>query len=204
MSTAQPPIATALSRGPAPSFGELAARYLEEYLAKIRFTVERLPAERLWWRPAPETDPRGEPTASPDDVERSTGSPGGRGINSAGNLLLHLCGNLSFWLLAGVGGESYARDRAGEFAADGGADAPELLARLAGVVERCAALLRSLRDEDLAAPRHIQGYDTDVRGAVFHAVEHMSYHTGQFLYLLKQSLAPGAERVELYPQHRRE
>jgi len=32
----------------------------------------------------------------------------------------------------------------------------------------------------------------------------MSYHTGQFLYLLKQSLAPGSERVELYPQHRRE
>ena len=36
------------------------------------------------------------------------------------------------------------------------------------------------------------------------AVEHMSYHTGQILYLLKQSLQPGAERVELYPQHRGE
>ena len=32
----------------------------------------------------------------------------------------------------------------------------------------------------------------------------MSYHTGQVLFLLKQSLAPEAERVELYPQHRRE
>jgi uncharacterized damage-inducible protein DinB len=179
LSAAQPPIATALSRGPAPSFGELAARYLEEYLAKIRFTVERLPAERLWWRPAP-------------------------GTNSAGNLLLHLGGNLSCWLLDGIGGETYERDRAGEFAADGGAEAADLTARLAAVVERCAALLRTLRDEDLSAPRRIQGYDTDVRGAVFHAVEHMSYHTGQFLYLLKQSLAPGAEPVELYPQHRRE
>jgi len=179
VSAPQPPIATALSRGPAPSFGELAARYLEEYLAKIRFAVERLPAERLWWRPA-------------------------AGTNSAGNLLLHLCGNLSFWLLAGVGGEAYARDRAGEFAADGGADAAELLARLAAVVERCTALLGELRDEDLAAPRRIQGYETDVRGAVFHAVEHMSYHTGQFLYLLKQSIDPGAEPVELYPQHRGE
>jgi uncharacterized damage-inducible protein DinB len=179
VSAAGPPIATALSRGPAPSFGALAASYLEEYLAKIRFSVERLPAERLWWRPAPDT-------------------------NSAGNLLLHLCGNLSFWLLAGVGGEAYARDRAGEFAADGGADAAELLARLSGVVDRCAALLRGLGDDALGAPRRIQGYDTDVRGAVFHAVEHMSYHTGQFLYLLKQSLDPGADRVELYPQHRRE
>jgi uncharacterized damage-inducible protein DinB len=179
LSAAPPPIATALSRGPAPSFGELGARYLEEYLAKIRFAVERLPVERLWWRPAADT-------------------------NSAGNLLLHLCGNLSFWLLDGVGGQRYERDRAGEFAADGGAEAPELFDRLAGVVARCAVLLRTLRDEDLAAPCRIQGYDTDVRGAVFHAVEHMSYHTGQLLYLLKQSLVPGAERVELYPQHRRE
>ena len=179
MNAAKPPIATALSRGPAPSFAELAARYLEEYLAKIAFVIERLPAERLWWRPAPET-------------------------NSAGNLLLHLCGNLSFWLLAGVGGEAYNRDRAGEFSATGGGNAAELLARLSAVVERCTTLLRGLSDEELAAPRRIQGYDTDVRGAVFHAVEHMSYHTGQFLYLLKQSLAPGAERVELYPQHRRE
>ena len=179
MSGVRPPIATALSRGPAPSFPELAARYLEEYLAKIGFAVERLPAERLWWRPAPET-------------------------NSAGNLLLHLCGNLSFWLLDGVGGEPYARDRAGEFAATGGTDAAELMRRLSSVVARCAALLRGLSPADLARPLRIQGYDTNALAAVFHAVEHMSYHTGQVLYLLKQSLPPEAERVELYPQHRRE
>ena len=179
MSAATPPIATALSRGPAPSFPELAARYLEEYLAKIAFVMERLPAERLWWRPAPET-------------------------NSAGNLLLHLCGNLSLWLLANVGGEPFVRDRAGEFAATGGADAGELRGRLADVVGRCAALLRRLDEADLSRPLRVQGYDTDVLGVVFHAVEHMSYHTGQVLFLLKQSLAPDTERVELYPQHRRE
>ena len=182
--TAPPPhprplLATALSRGPAPHFPELAARYLEEYLAKISFALERLPDERLWWRPTPEA-------------------------NSAGNLVLHLCGNLSLWLLANVGGEPFVRDRAGEFAARGGADAQELHTRLADVVGRCTALLRRLDEDDLATPLRVQGYDTDVLGVVFHAVEHMSYHTGQLLYLLKQSLAPDAERVELYPQHRKE
>ena len=175
----RPLLATALSRGPAPGFPELAARYLEEYLAKISFAVERLPPERLWWRPVP-------------------------GANAAGNLLLHLCGNLSLWLLANVGGEPFVRDRAGEFAATGGADAGELRGRLAEVVGRCTALLRRLDEADLARPLRVQGYDTDVRGVVFHAVEHMSYHTGQMLFLLKQSLAPEAERVELYPQHRSE
>jgi uncharacterized damage-inducible protein DinB len=169
---------TALSRGPAPSFAELAARQLEEYLDKIRFALDELPAGRLWWRPAP-------------------------GTNSAGNLVLHLCGNLSFWLLGGIGGESVARDRAGEFAAAGGADAAELGGRLAAVVARCAALLRSLPAEALQRRIAVQGYDTNVLGAAFHATEHMSYHTGQILLLLKQSLPDGA-RVELYPQHRHE
>ncbi len=65
-------------------------------------------------------------------------------------------------------------------------------------------MLRRLPEADLARPLRIQGYDTDILAAVFHAVEHMSYHTGQVLYLLKQSLPPETERVELYPQHRGE
>ena len=179
MTAEKPPVTSALSHGATASFPELAARFLEEYTAKIGFALERLPPERLWWRPT-------------------------AGANSAGNLVLHLCGNLSLWLLASVGGEPFVRDRAGEFAASGGADAAELMRRLRSVVGRCTALLRGLDRDELARPLTIQGYDTNVLGAVFHAVEHMSYHTGQFLYLLKQSLTPGAERVELYPQHRRE
>jgi uncharacterized damage-inducible protein DinB len=169
---------TALSLGPAGRFGEAAARQLEEYLAKIRWAFDRFPEERLWWRPAP-------------------------GANSAANLVLHLCGNLSLWLLGGIGGEAVHRDRAAEFAAGGGPPAGELVERLAGVVGRGAALLRGLADEDLPRRLSIQGYEVDTLAAAFHAVEHMGYHTGQILLLLKQSLPPG-EGIELYPQHRRE
>jgi uncharacterized damage-inducible protein DinB len=170
-----PVFRTALSRGAGAGFFELAARYLEEYEAKIAIVLAGLPPERLWWRPAP-------------------------GTNSAGNLVLHLCGNLTLWLLASVGDEPFERHRAAEFAAEGGADAPELAARLATVVTRCTALLRSLEEREAERPLDVQGYRVDVRAAVFHAVEHMSYHTGQMLFLLKQSLPEGA-RVELYPQH---
>jgi uncharacterized damage-inducible protein DinB len=175
---AQPPVVTALARGPAGSFFELAARYLEEYAAKIALALGELPEQRLWWRPAP-------------------------GTNSAGNLVVHLCGNLTLWLLSGVGGAPPARDRAAEFAATGGAGRAELARRLEEVVSHCAALLRQLEAEDAARRLEVQGYHTDVQGAVFHAVEHMSYHTGQILYLLKQSLPPGRS-LELYPQHRGE
>src|SRR5581483_4050909 len=108
-----PVLATALSRGRTDSFFELAARYLEEYLAKIRLALETMPLDRVWWRPRAES-------------------------NSAGNLVLHLCGNLSLWLLRSVGNEPFERDRAAEFAATGGPGAAELLARLEDVVTRCA------------------------------------------------------------------
>jgi len=168
---------TALSRGPAGSFPELAARYLEEYLDKIRLSVERLDDAELWWRPAP-------------------------GTNSAGNLLLHLAGNLSLWILDGLGGRPYQRDRAGEFAARGGPEAAgggELLGRLAEVVRACRQVLDELGQADLATEVDIQGYRVDRRGALFHAVEHMGYHTGQIVWIVKQ-LRPDGE-LEFYPRH---
>lgn len=169
---------TALSRGPAGALPELAARYLEEYLDKIRIAVDRLDDllqdDELWWRPAP-------------------------GTNSIGNLLLHLAGNLSLWILAGVGGQEYERDRAGEFAATGGEGAEELLARLTDVVAACRRVLEGLEGRDLAEELDIQSYRVDLLGAVFHAVEHMSYHTGQIVWIVKQ-LRPD-EPLEFYPLH---
>lgn len=169
---------TALSRGPAGALPELAARYLEEYLDKIRIAVERLDEppqdESLWWRPAP-------------------------GTNSVGNLLLHLAGNLSLWILAGVGGREYERDRAGEFAAEGGAGAEELLGRLGEVVAECRQVLEGLEGQDLAEELDIQSYRVDRLSAVFHAVEHMSYHTGQIVWIVKQLRSD--DPLEFYPRH---
>jgi uncharacterized damage-inducible protein DinB len=169
---------TALSRGPAGSLPELAARYLEEYLDKIRLAVERLSEDQLWWRPAP-------------------------GTNSAGNLILHLCGNLSLWLLAGVGGRPFERHRAEEFSADRTHGKAELLARLEEVVAACRGVLAAVEPADLERPAAIQGYETELLDAVVHAVEHMSYHTGQIVWIAKE-LGAGREPLEYYPRHRGE
>lgn len=166
---------TALSRGPAGSFPELAARYLEEYLDKIRLALERLTEDQVWWRPAP-------------------------GTNSAGNLVLHLCGNLSLWILAGVGGRSYERNRREEFAAERSHGKRELLARLDEVVASCRGVLAGVDPEELDRPLTIQTYDTDLQGALFHAVEHMSYHAGQIVWIAKE-LGAGDHPLEFYPRH---
>lgn len=169
---------TALSRGPCALVAQVAARYLEEYEDKIHLAVERLDEEQVWWRPA-------------------------EGTNSVGNLILHLCGNLSLWILAGVGGEAYERHRDGEFAARRTQEREVLLGELAAVVRRATAVVRHLEEDDLERYLSVQGYDTNVLGAVFHAVEHMSYHTGQIVLLVKQQVGEGTA-LEFYPQHRGE
>lgn len=165
---------TALSLGGSVPFPELAARYLGEYLDKIRLAVADLDENEMWWRPVPHA-------------------------NSAANLVLHLAGNLGLWLLAGVGGESVERDRAAEFTADHSLPKADALVRLEAVVRRAQAVLRHLPAHELTREVEIQTYRIDRLGAIFHAVEHMSYHTGQIVWIAK---ALRSDRpFEFYPRH---
>ena len=149
--------------------------YWDEYLRKIEAAVEPLSEEQLWWR-------------------------ANEASNSVGNLLAHLHGNLSQWVLAGLAGEPFERHRSEEFAARGGATKQRLLDDLRATVTRCRAAVARLDDEALSQPRKIQKYDVEGHAALFHAVEHMSYHTGQIVLLAKMLGA----RLDFYPQHRGE
>jgi uncharacterized damage-inducible protein DinB len=153
-------------------------RYFEQYLRKIGVCVALLSEEQVWWR-------------------------ANESCNSVGNLLLHLCGNLSQRVLATLGGRAFERHRGEEFRARAGAPKDELLARLAEVVSATREIIASLGAADLERPCHVQGDDTDGLGVVFHVVEHMSYHTGQIVAATKQLTGPEAA-IEFYPQHRNE
>ena len=61
-----------------------------------------------------------------------------------------------------------------------------------GVIEPGTAVIRA---QVTASP---DGYQ-----ALFHAVEHMAYHTGQIV-LLAKALAPPGTEIDFYPQHRGE
>jgi uncharacterized damage-inducible protein DinB len=157
-------------------FLALADRQLEQNIQKIRAVVELMDEGEVWWRP-------------------------NESCNSVGNLLLHLCGNLSQWILAGVGGELYERRRSAEFAARETERKAEILARLTDVVSRCRSVVATATREQLLGIRQIQGTETDGLGATFHAVEHMGYHTGQIIYIAKQLIGTRKE-IEFYPQLR--
>jgi uncharacterized damage-inducible protein DinB len=154
---------------------ELAARYLGEYFEKIELATAGLSESDVWWRPRPHA-------------------------NAIGNLLLHLHGNLSLWIRRSLGGLPFERRRASEFAADHTHTRDELLALLVEAVTDCQEILRELGDKELDRELEVQGYRTDLLGVVFHAVEHMGYHTGQIVALAKQRTEP-LELFEFYPQH---
>ncbi len=153
----------------AASFLERSRYYLcREYPAKIRLAVESMPADRLWWRP-------------------------NESSNSAGNLLLHLTGNVRQWILSGVAGQPDVRKRNMEFAARGGATASGMLDGLDATLREVDEVLRALLPSELLERRSIQGRDTTVMEAVYHVVEHFAGHTGQIIWIAKMA-TPGTVR----------
>jgi uncharacterized damage-inducible protein DinB len=140
--------------------------FSESYLPKIRAALDRLPAEDLWWRP-------------------------NAASNSVGNLLLHLAGNVRQWVVAGLAGREDVRHRAAEFAADGGMEAGEVLERLERALAEVDEALAGLDPAALSEARTVQGVETTGLGALLHAVEHFSGHTGQILWITK--LRTGAD-----------
>ncbi|MEN9507968.1 MAG: hypothetical protein RLZZ621_531 [Gemmatimonadota bacterium] len=155
----------------APLFLERSRYYLGvEYPAKIAAAIRSMPSDHLWWRPNPVA-------------------------NSAGNLVLHLAGNVRQWVVSGIGGAPDTRQRDEEFARTGGWDAETLLTHLHGAVHDADTVLEALDPSTLGAMRRIQGRETTVFSALYHVVEHFAGHTGQLILLAKQ-FTPGA--VQFY------
>jgi uncharacterized damage-inducible protein DinB len=100
--------------------------------------LQQLSEDEIWWRPN---------SAS----------------NSAGNLVLHLCGNVRQWMIAGLGGSEYKRR----------------------TVRDACRVLAKLSDDALSQKYDIQGYKVTGLDAVYHVTEHFGYHTGQIIYITK-------------------
>jgi uncharacterized damage-inducible protein DinB len=133
---------------------------VDEYLPKIESCLVCLTDEDVWWRA--------------NDAS-----------NSIGNLLLHLRGNVTQWIIEGVGGRKRPRNRQQEFEERARISAGELLAGLKSAVEEADEILGSLDPETLLTGHGIQGYDVTMLEAIYHVVEHFGMHTGQIILLTK-------------------
>ena len=149
------------ARTPESEFIEASRVFLrDDFLPKLLHCVERLSDDDLWWRP-------------------------NEASNSIGNLVLHLCGNVRQWIVASIGGAEFKRNRDGEFDARGPIPKAELMASLKQVLGEVDAVLAQLEAGQLMGRLKIQTYDVSTLQAVYHVVEHFSYHLGQILYIYK-------------------
>jgi hypothetical protein len=140
-----------------------ANKLLDECAAKISHCANQLSDEQIWWRPAPS-------------------------LNSIGNLILHLCGNLQQWIVSGVGGVPDTRHRPAEFAERGPMPKSVLIEKLTPVVVAAQQTLARSSPAELARERTIQGFSITGWGAIFHSVPHFNGHTQEIVCYTRMQL----------------
>jgi Protein of unknown function (DUF1572) len=143
--------------------GTAAAQEFDSALKRIKHCLDQLNDEQVWWRSQPS-------------------------LNSIGNLILHLCGNLRQWIVSGVGGASDLRNRPAEFAERGPIPKEELVSRLEVVVEEAKGILVRVDARQLTEVRRIQGLDVTGAAAIFDSVPHFRGHTQEIIHMTRLQL----------------
>ncbi len=127
---------------------------MDESLRMIKICLDKLSEEVIWQKPNEAT-------------------------NSIGNLILHLCGNITQYGIASLQGIEDNRNRDEEFSALSGYTKNELFQKLVSTVEDAKKAISEVTIEELLKKRLVQGFEFSGVGNIVHVVEHFSYHTGQ-------------------------
>lgn len=159
-------------------FLEYAAEKLLELTGRIEACLAKLSDDQIW--------SRGHETE-----------------NAVGNLVLHLRGNVTQWIIATLGNQTDHRDRDGEFEAREGPGAAELAVLLRGTVATAVTVIRNLATAQLTTRYEIQNYSVSGVDVVFHVVEHFAQHTGQIIFATKMLIGEdmGFYRHLSHPSH---
>ena len=140
----------------------LAAQF-ERVRRRVHALVEPVTTDQLWRRPYPYG-------------------------NSLGHLLLHLTGNLSYYIGTQVAGTGYVRNRPLEFTDASGRTKEDVLRDFDHAVELVLATLAAQGDADWRTPYEGVGAEDihDRFGMFLRCAAHADHHLGQMIYLCKQ------------------
>ncbi|MEX0274117.1 MAG: DinB family protein [Flavobacteriaceae bacterium] len=133
---------------------------MDESLRMVRMALEKIDGKQLWQRP-------------------------NTSLNSIGNLILHLCGNITQYGIVSLYEQPDERDRDSEFSVEGGYSKAELLQELTNTVRRAKEAFQTISIDRHLAHKKVQGFDFSGIGNIIHVVEHFSYHTGQIAFWVK-------------------
>jgi Protein of unknown function (DUF1572) len=107
--------------------------------------------------------------------------------NSVGNLILHLTGNLNYYIGAQIAGTGYVRHRDLEFSSTG-KPKDELLGDFDRVIETVVATIGKQSDGDWSAP-YFGELESEAKtrfNAFLRCAGHAYHHFGQIIYLQRE------------------
>ncbi len=142
------------------------SQHYERVRQKVHSLVEPLSQEQLWHRPY-------------------------RYGNSVGHLLLHLTGNLSYYIGARTAGIGYIRDRPLEFSDTAKRPKEDVLRALDAAVDLVLKTLAAQTETSWHTPLEAVGAeDVKDRLSMFvRCAAHFDHHTGQMIYIGKELAA---------------
>lgn len=140
----------------------------DDAIRKLRFCIGQLSEDQLWWRPS-------------------------ESMNSVGNLVLHLCGNVRQWVVSGVGGVPDRRNRPQEFAHREQLSADQLGEMLTDISGEFRQTLEQVSEAELIRMRTVQGYNVSGLQAVIESVAHFRGHTQEITHMTRIQLGDSYE-----------
>jgi hypothetical protein len=137
-------------------------------LTRLGKQIEGFPSDETLWEPLPGV------------------------LNPAGNLVLHIEGNLREFVGRQLGQLAYKRNRELEFSSRG-MSRHEIGARMAELRESIPAVIRDLSEEqmEMEYPEVVLEVATTTRQFLIHLYGHLNWHLGQIDYLRRILAARG-------------
>jgi len=136
---------------------------LAQALGRIKHCLDQLTDAQVWQRPTEK-------------------------MNSIGNLLLHLAGNLRQWVVSGIGGAPDERRRQAEFDEREPIPKTNLWNKLSTTVADATAALSKPDAADWQRLRRIQSFDVTGVGAALHSIAHFRGHTQEIIHQTRMIL----------------
>ena len=145
------------------------ASYYEEIQGKVHDWTAPLSSDQIWRKPYPYG-------------------------NSIGHLLLHLTGNLNYYIGARIADTGYLRDRDREFNDTVKKPKEEILADLIGAIAMVVSTIGKQSPEDWTLPYSAERepHAKDRFTAFFRCSAHAYHHVGQIIYLAKEVMRSAA------------
>jgi len=137
-------------------------RQLSAFAAQVRQLATELSEDEFWTRPYPYG-------------------------NTFGHLVLHLTGNLNYYIGAQMAGTGYVRDREREFGDPSRAPKAQVLQAMDEAVAMVVRTIGAQSAEDWTRDyRAVRTDEPNRVSMVLRCVEHFHHHLGQMIYLVKE------------------